>query len=149
MTLLAAAGTGFLLAVLWFDLMHDVQVRGTDGGAPPEGALASIAAYYRRVTTDARPMNRLVALTMVVTLVALVATLVSDEVPNAFAAAALALAAVPVGLAATRTVPAAVRLGQRVDDLAVQHRLAVGILRQHVFCLASVAASLVVQLAAG
>jgi len=24
-----AAGVGFLLAVLWFDLMHDVQVRVT------------------------------------------------------------------------------------------------------------------------
>ena len=58
----AAAGAGFLLAVLWFDLMFDVQTRKhpRDAVLPPE-VLASISAYYRRVTTEAYPMNRLVA----------------------------------------------------------------------------------------
>jgi hypothetical protein len=60
----AAAGAGFLLAVLWFDLMFDVQTRKHTGDLPPE-VLASISAYYRRVTTEAYPMNRLVALVMV------------------------------------------------------------------------------------
>ena len=54
-------GAGFLLAVLWFDLMHDVQVRGHDAALElPEPVLASIAGYYARVTTAARPMNQLV-----------------------------------------------------------------------------------------
>ena len=66
MEVVTAAGAGFLLAVLWFDLMFDVQVRH-DPVDP--AAVRSIAGYYRRVTTDARPMNRLVALAMLVTLV--------------------------------------------------------------------------------
>ena len=60
----AAAGAAFLLAVLWFDLMFDVQVRGHAGGPLPPEVLASISAYYRRVTTEAWPMNRLVVLVM-------------------------------------------------------------------------------------
>ena len=45
------AGAGFLLAVLWFDLMFDVQAARQPGGDLPEEVLASIAGYYRRVTT--------------------------------------------------------------------------------------------------
>jgi hypothetical protein len=41
--------------------MFDVQTRKHTGDLPPE-VLASISAYYRRVTTEAYPMNRLVAL---------------------------------------------------------------------------------------
>ena len=58
------AGAGFLLAVLWFDLMFDVQVLRHRIGDEPDETLASIAAYYRRVTTAARPMNRLVMTAM-------------------------------------------------------------------------------------
>src|SRR3954451_7239848 len=67
-TAFVAAGAGFLLAVLWFALMVDVQARGGAG----EPALASIAAYYARVTTAARPMNRLIASVMALTLVAII-----------------------------------------------------------------------------
>jgi hypothetical protein len=59
-----AAGAGFLLAVLWFDLMFDVQVLGQGGPVLAEERLSSIAAYYARVTTAARPMNRLIARTV-------------------------------------------------------------------------------------
>src|SRR5262250_610739 len=64
---LAACG-GFLLAVLWFDLMFDVQVLPY-GGADvlPADVLASISGYYRRVTTEAAPMNRLIAAVMLIT----------------------------------------------------------------------------------
>lgn len=61
-------GAGFLLAVLWFDLMFDVQVRSHSGVVLPDEVLASISSYYRRVTTDAAPMNRFVAIGMIVTL---------------------------------------------------------------------------------
>jgi hypothetical protein len=40
----AAAGTGFLLAVLWFDLMFDVQTRKHGGDLLPGEVLASISA---------------------------------------------------------------------------------------------------------
>src|SRR5437870_11989528 len=69
MAAVLALCAGFLLAVLWFDLMFDVQVLGRGRGADPlpEEVLASIAAYYRRVTTQARPMNYLVGVVMLVT----------------------------------------------------------------------------------
>ena len=41
----AAAGAGFLLAVLWFDLMFDVQTRKYPDEALPAEVLASISAY--------------------------------------------------------------------------------------------------------
>ena len=66
-----SAGAGFLIAVLWFDLMFDVQARRGGATAPPE-ALASISAYYRRVTTEAGAMSRLVSATMLVVVAAIV-----------------------------------------------------------------------------
>ena len=66
------AATGFLIAVLWFDLMFDVQVwRHRRSPEVPETTLQSISAYYRRVTTTASPMGRLVGLVMFVLLAAL------------------------------------------------------------------------------
>ena len=41
MTAFIVAGAGFLLAVLWFDLMFDVQARGN--GGEHEQALDSIS----------------------------------------------------------------------------------------------------------
>jgi len=62
----AAAGAGFLIAVLWFDLMFDVQTRKHSGDTIPAEVLASISAYYRRVTIEAYPMNRAIAGGMVI-----------------------------------------------------------------------------------
>jgi len=57
MHVFATAGAAFLLAVLWFDLMFDVQVRKHAGDPLPADVLASISAYYRRATTEAYPMT--------------------------------------------------------------------------------------------
>jgi hypothetical protein len=143
------AGTGFLVAVVWFDLMFDVQVLRFRTGAVPEPVLASIAGYYRRVTTDARPMNRLVAAAMVATLAALVAELAGDDVPDWVAAASLVLAASAMGLAGARTVRNAVRLGARADAPEAQADLARSIAHDHLYCLGAMTAVLVVQLAFG
>lgn len=141
------AGAGFLLAVLWFDLMFDVQVLGRGGASPPDAdAVDSIAAYYRRVTTDARPMNRFIALVMAGTLVALAVQVTGAEGPPAARAASIVLAVVPIGLAGTRTVPAAVRLGAGRDTADRRLALARSILRQHLCCLVAIAGLLVVQL---
>ena len=59
--------------MLWFDLMFDVQARKYAGDVLPAEVLASISAYYRRVTTEAYPMNRLVGLVMLLTLAAICA----------------------------------------------------------------------------
>lgn len=142
-----AAGAGFLLAVLWFDLMHDVQVRTQPAGVDlPEPVLASIAGYYARVTTGARPMNRLVALGMLATLAAIVVEIVEGLEPTWLPWLTLVVVALPIGLAGRRTVPAAVRLGARSDDAAGQSRLARTIYGDHLFCLVCIAACLALQL---
>lgn len=142
-----AAGAGFLLAVLWFDLMHDVQVRSHPAEADlPEPVLASIAGYYARVTTGARPMNRLVALAMLATLTAVVVEIVEGLEPTWLPWLTLLLVALPIGLAGGRTVRAAVRLGGRADVTAEQSRLARTIYGDHLFCLACIAACLALQL---
>jgi hypothetical protein len=142
------AGAGFLLAVLWFDLMFDVQALRPRAGVLPEETLASIAGYYGRVTTAARPMNRLVAAVMVATIAGIVAEIAAAEYSAWVGWISLVLALVPIAVAGARTVPSAVRLGTRTDGAPRQSELARSILRQHLFCIASIAALLVVQLAA-
>jgi hypothetical protein len=141
------AGAGFLLAVLWFDLMFDVQVAGRRGEALPEEVLDSIGRYYRRVTTSARPMNRLVAMAMLATVAAIVIEISAGDAPAWVGWASLALAVAAIALAGTRTVPAAIRLGARTDTAERQTTLARAILRDHLCCLAAIAALIVVQLA--
>jgi hypothetical protein len=142
-----SAGAGFLLAVLWFDLMFDVQTLRQRQGDLPEGVLSSISGYYRRVTTEARPMNRLVAAAMVATTAAIIVELAGDTVPKWVAWSSLFLAVAPIGLAGARTVPNAVRLGRGTDPVSNQSALARSILRDHLFCLAAIATLLAVQLA--
>lgn len=145
MEAVVVGGAGFLLAVLWFDLMFDVQVRGHRGEVLPDEVLASISSYYRRVTTDAAPMNRFVALGMVATLVGVAVQAALGDLPWGWSLASALLAVPPIVLAGARVVPAAVRLGGRADDPAVQSRLARQIYLDHVFCFASIALLLVVQ----
>jgi ER membrane protein SH3 len=147
MTAFVTAGAGFLLAVLWFDLMFDVQVLGHRDADVPEDTLASIAAYYSRVTTTARPMNRLVAGVMLATIASLVVQLARGDAPRWAAALSLALTATAITLAAVHTVPSAVRFGGRPDGVGRQGRLARSILREHLVCAMAVAAVLFIQLA--
>ena len=126
--------------------MHDVQVARHRQRSLPAPVLESIARYYRRVTTDARPMNRLVALSMVATLTAIVVEITRHDAPTWAAWTSLALAAAPISVGAAHTFGAAVRLGTRNDALEGQSDLARSIFRDHVFCLGSIAALLVVQL---
>jgi hypothetical protein len=144
---LACSGAGFLLAVLWFDLMFDVQAYRHPERDVPAGIRSSIAAYYARVTTAARPMNRLIAATMLITIGALGAELVRDDLPVWRASLSLVLTLGAVGLAAGRTVPNAVRLGRQTHDAGQQSRLAHMILRDHLVCIAVITAVLVLQLA--
>jgi ER membrane protein SH3 len=140
------AGAGFLLAVLWFDLMFDVQVLGHGERDLPEDVLASIAGYYRRVTTSARPMNRLIAAVMLATIAAILVQLAQDEEPGWVAWSSIALAAMPILLAGLRTVPSAVRLGARSDAVDLQSELARSICREHLLCFVAIAAVLAIQL---
>jgi hypothetical protein len=141
------AGAGFLLAVLWFDLMFDVQVLGHRDRELPEEVLESIAAYYRRVTTAARPMNRLITAVMLATLAGLVVEIASGDQAAWVAPCSLAIAVAAITLAGARIVPRAVRLGARADPPARQSALARSIFREHVACAVAIAGLLAVQLA--
>ena len=122
MLLIAAACAGFLIAVLWMDLIFDTQVlRHRREEELPESVVDSISAYYHRATTTSRP-------------------------PWLLAASAV-LAAVPILLALVRTVPNAVALGNRVGTPSEQSRLARSICRDHLLCLVFMSAFLALWVA--
>ena len=144
------AGAGFLIAVLWFDLMFDVQVLPYRSAPEvPEQVLDSISAYYRRVTTTASPMGRLVGLVMAVLLVSLVAQAAIGDAPVWVSAVSIPATAIGAGLAMGRVFGRAQRLGARTDPPAVRSALARSICRDHLVCLAAMASVLVVQIAGG
>jgi hypothetical protein len=132
--------------VLWFDLMFDIQVRGRGSGDLPEDVLASLSTYYSRVTTAARPMNRLIAAVMLLTIAAIVVQVARADSAAWVGWASLALAVAAIVLAGVRTVPNAVRLGVGVDSVEVQSGIARSIYRDHLFCLAAIASMLAIQL---
>jgi hypothetical protein len=143
------AGAGFLAAVLWFDLMFDVQaLRSGDGdGVLPEAKLASIAGYYRRVTREAHPMNRLVAAVMLGTITAIVVQIAKGDDPAWVGWVSLVLVVFGATIALTHTFRAGARLGARRDPPEVQSAIARSILRDHLLCLPAIAAVIVIQLA--
>lgn len=143
---LAIAGGGFLLAVLWMDLMFDVQTRQLGvSGATDVLILRSIAAYYRRVTTEAFPMNRLIGGVMVVTLGAAIWRAV--RLRTRAGLVSVLLAGGPIGLAAVRILPNAVRLGAAADPPGLQAALARTIFHDHVLCVVSIGLFTLWQLA--
>jgi len=147
MPVITASGAAFLLAVLWFDLMFDVQVRRHRSGVLPTDVLTSVAAYYRRVTTEASPMNMLVSAVMLITIASIGFELANGSVLRPFAAASLGLTLVAVGTAATRTVKNARRLGAQTDTPDEQSRLARLIYRDHIVCFAAMAATFAIHIA--
>jgi hypothetical protein len=149
MTEIITAAAGFLVAVLWFDLMFDVQVLAHRRSPEvPESVTESIATYYRRVTTTASPMGTLVGVVMAVLLITLVIQAATAEAAVWVSAVSIAAAAAAIGLAMARVFPRAVRLGERSQPQAEQSEIARSIFRDHVLCLAAMVTLLGVQLAA-
>jgi hypothetical protein len=144
-TPLLTACSGFLLAVLWMDLIFDVQVlqHRSAGEELPEPVLASIANYYHSATTTSRPMSRLIALVMLTLLAALGFQAARGHDPAWLLATSAGLTGVPTLLALIYTVPNAVQLGHRADSPAEQTRLARSICRDHLICVGSMLAFLV------
>lgn len=148
MHVFAASGAAFLLAVLWFDLMFDVQTRRQAAGALPADVLASISAYYRRVTTEAWPMNRLVALVMLLTLAAIAAEIVEAANPWWIGWISLLLAGTGAVFTLGRTVPNARRLGAARETPEELSKLARSVCRDHVLSFARMLVVLGLQFAA-
>ncbi len=148
MRLIPAACAGFLIAVLWMDLIFDVQVvrhRRTD--VLPGPVLDSICAYYHRATTTSRPMGYVIAVVMVILLASLGFRAVIGADPGWLSAVSGVLAGAPILLALFRTVPNAVALGQRDGTPADQTRLARAILADHLICLGCMSVFLVLWVA--
>ena len=148
MRVIGAACAGFLIAVLWMDLIFDSQVlrhRGPDD--LPEPVLASIAGYYRRATTTSRPMSHLIAVVMAILLAAIGIRAATDDDPIWLPVVAAVLAGIPILLAMLHTVPSAVRLGARADDATEQSRLARAVFRDHGLCLICMSAFLILWIA--
>jgi hypothetical protein len=147
--ILAACG-GFLLAVLWIDLMFDVQVLAHEPrGAPlPEHVLSSISAYYWRwrVVGEAVPMRRLISVVILVP--------VGGSLVQAFRGRAsrwrqvlpVLLSGGTYALAAFRVFANAARLGARTDSAEVQSALAFAIFHDHVLCFLAIGAFITIQL---
>jgi RsiW-degrading membrane proteinase PrsW (M82 family) len=146
MRTLVCSGTSFLLAVLWFDLMFDTQVVGKIGATLPEETLDSISRYYSRVTTTAKPMNRLVGIAMLTTLIALVVQVQKNQIPSSRAVMSLVLVVVAISIALGRTLRNAICLGRQDEDLVTQSRLARLVLRDHLICFVALGLLLMLQL---
>jgi hypothetical protein len=142
---LFTACSGFLLAVLWMDLIFDVQVlRHRDAGEElPEPVLASIAGYYHRAITTSRPMSRLIPVVMAILLAAFVFEAARGQASRWLLLASAGLAGFPTLLALRHTVPNAVRLGNRIGSLPEQTRLARSVCQDHLVCAACMLAFLV------
>lgn len=141
MDVLLAAGGGFLVAVLWMDLMFDVLAFGArEGDELAEASLSQIAGYYRRVTTTASPMNLLISAVMATMVGSLGWKLAFADDAGSGTMLSLALCGVPIVLALTRVFPNAIRLGARGDTAAVQSRLARAIAIDHLLCLTAMVA---------
>jgi hypothetical protein len=149
MHLFVATCSAFLLAVLWFDLMFDVQVRKHRGTPLPAEVLASISAYYRRATIEAYPMNRLVALVMILNLAAIVAEILEGGRPWWVGWGSLVLVGFGTPRTLRRTFPNAQRLGRATDSAEVQSDLARAIYHDHLLALARMSVVLALQLGAG
>ncbi len=149
-SLLTACG-GFLFAILWMDLIFDVQVlrHRTPAADLPESVLASIAGYYHRATTASRPMGRLIAVVMAVLVGALVFQAARGHDPWWLLVLSAGFAGFPMMLALTHTVPDAVRLGRRADSPPEQTRLARSICRDHLLCAGCMLAFTVLWVAHG
>ena len=148
--MIITAAAGFLIAVLWFDLMFDVQaLRHRRSPSLPEDVLDSISRYYRRVTTTASPMGRLVAVVMLALLAGLVMQAVRGDAAVWVSAISLPAAGLAIGLAMFHAFGAARRLGALGDTPDRQSELARSILRDHLVCLAAMSTLLATQLVGG
>lgn len=139
---------GFLLAVLWFDLMHDVVVYPYLLGEEPVSAdaLMTIETYYQRVVIDSSPMNLLVGFVMVLGIVTNIIRLVKSQEPTWLRLTCLALFLPPTGWALLSIVPMAAQLASAGSDSVTQASLAIRIFYAHVICLGLISAFVSLQL---
>ncbi len=136
MPAVVAAGAAFLFAVLWFDLMFDVQVRRHPSGTLPPEILSATSSYYRRVTVEGAPMMYLPVAVMVLVLAAIVIELVKAAVTPWVGWASLVLAAWAEVSVAFVAVPRAQRIGRAQEPAETLSDLARTVFRLHAIAAA-------------
>ena len=93
-------------------------------------------------------MGALIAAVMLVAIATLVLQVFDDGGRRWVAVASLLLSVGPIGLAAVRIIPNAIRLGSRSDDTRRQSELARSICKDHIFCVVCIVAFVALQLTA-
>ena len=141
-----AAGAAFLFAVLWFDLMFDVQVRRYPSGTLPPEILSATSSYYRRVTVEGAPMMYLPVAVMVLVLAAIVLELVKETMTPWVGWLSLVLAVWAVVSVAFIAVPRAQRIGRAQESPEVLSGLARAVFRLHALAAACWVVVIVLQL---
>jgi hypothetical protein len=121
--------SGYLFAVLWFDLMADISIAGISSEIIPEANLSAIAGYYNLMFG---PMAWLVEVVMLIAIASGLVQLANRAIPWVLRIAVVVLNVAPVVLALQQIVPNAMQLGARTDTLEVQSQLARSIYSGHI-----------------
>jgi hypothetical protein len=142
--LILFACIGYLIAVLWIDLIFDSLVlphKNTNEPLPEE-VLATMASFFKRLTLK----PRLIFVVMITMLTIVILQIVQGTVPAWVAWGSLILVTVPTGYATARVMPAARRLGSRVDGPEKQSELARSLFAMHAFSLSLMTLLMLIQL---
>jgi len=142
--LLLCACIGYLIAVLWIDLIFDSLVLPYHGSKEPlpEEVLATMSSFFKRLTLK----PRLIFVVMITMFTIVILQIVQGTVPAWIAWTSLVLVVVPTGYATTRVMPAARRLGSRQDGVEKQSELARSLFAMHSFSLFLMTLLMVIQL---
>src|SRR5215510_12566876 len=141
--LILCACIGYLIAVLWVDLIFDSLVLPHhDKETLPEEVLATMSSFFKRLTHK----PRLIFVVMVTMFMSMILQIVQGTVPAWVAWTSLVLVVAPTGYASTRVMPAARRLGSRIDGVEKQSELARSPFAMHSFSLFLMTLLMVVQL---
>src|SRR5215510_11066096 len=126
--LILCACVGYLIAVLWIDLIFDSLVLPHhDKETLPEEVLATMSSFFKRLTHK----PRLIFLVMVTMFVIVILQIVQGIVPAWVGWTSLVLVVAPTGYASARVMPAARRLGSRKDGVQKQSDLARSLFSMH------------------
>lgn len=137
---------GFILGILYIDLMFDVMAvpHRRSGTTLPKEVLDPITHYYRRVTRN----PYVLMFVMLTTTICLVLQIVYGLAPRWAAYTSLAAMGLAMVAGGVKVIPSARRLASGRDPAEVQTRLVHGVFTAHVLLLACILVLAAIQLVA-
>jgi hypothetical protein len=137
---------GFMLAILYIDLMFDVMAvpYRRSGTTLPKDVLDPITHYYSRVTQN----PYVLIFVMLTTTIVLVLQIVYGLTPRWAAYSSLAAMGLAMAAGIVRVIPTAKRLASGKDPAEVQTRLVQSVLTAHVLLLICILVLAAIQLVA-